>query len=131
MLFIGVFILLFAELGIKLFIRDEAAWTSGKSYLRVVALCYPFLSINFILNRIVRASGVHVPSACLECSLFLGAAFPLTWLLSNQYGSIGIALGIGASFIISNWLCLPIFSFWKIQGKGFNQHHVIVRKAAR
>ena len=37
MLTIGVFVLLFAEFGIKLFIREEAAVDFGRRYLRVVA----------------------------------------------------------------------------------------------
>lgn len=117
MLFIGVFILLFAELGIKLFIRDEAAVDFGKSYLRVVALCYPFLGINFILNGIVRASGAMYQVLVLNVLSFWVLRFPLTWLLSNQYGSIGIALGIGASFIISSGFAYLYFRFGKFREK--------------
>ena len=114
---IGVFIFLFAEYGIKLFIRDEAAVDFGRKYLRVVALCYPFLGINFILNGIVRASGAMYQVLILNILSFWVLRYPLTWLLSNNFGSIGIAMGIGTSFIISSGFAYLYFRFGKFREK--------------
>lgn len=114
---IGLFVLLFAELGIKLFIRDEAAVDFGRKYLRVVALCYPFLGINFILNGIVRASGAMYQVLILNILSFWVLRYPLTWLFSNQFGSIGIAVGIGTSFIISSGFAFLYFRFGKFREK--------------
>ncbi|MFD2762460.1 MATE family efflux transporter, partial [Lentibacillus juripiscarius] len=57
MLLVGIIVVLFAEYGIRLFIEDPAAVSFGTTYLQIIALCYPFLGINFILNGIVRAAG--------------------------------------------------------------------------
>lgn len=114
---IGVFVLLFAEFGIKLFIRDEAAVDFGRKYLRVVALCYPFLGINFILNGIVRASGAMYQVLILNILSFWVLRYPLTWLFSNHLGSVGIAMGIGTSFIISSGFAYLYFRFGKFREK--------------
>ena len=54
---IAMLVVIFAEFGVKLFIRDPEAVAFGTSYLQIVALCFPFLGINFVLNGIVRAAG--------------------------------------------------------------------------
>lgn len=114
---IGVFVLLFAEFGIKLFIRDEAAVDFGRRYLRVVALCYPFLGINFILNGIVRASGAMYQVLFLNILSFWILRYPLTWVFSNQFGSLGIGIGIGTSFVISSGFAYLYFRFGKFREK--------------
>src|SRR5699024_7444389 len=57
MMLVGLIVVIFAEYGIRLFIDETEAVAFGTKYLQIVALCYPFLGINFILNGIVRASG--------------------------------------------------------------------------
>lgn len=78
MVAIGIVLLLFAEYGIKLFIREEEAVAFGTKYLQTVALCYPFLGINFILNGIVRASGAMYQVLALNIISFWVLRFPLT-----------------------------------------------------
>src|SRR5699024_10939624 len=57
MITIGILAIICARFGMRLFISDEAAISFGAEYLSIVALCYPFLGINFVLNGVVRASG--------------------------------------------------------------------------
>src|SRR5699024_3788859 len=54
---IAIIVVLVAEYGVRLFIQEENAVTFGTQYLQIIALCFPFLGINFVLNGIVRASG--------------------------------------------------------------------------
>lgn len=101
MIGIGVIVFFLAEYGVTLFIKEESAVTFGTKYLQIMALCFPFLGINFILNGIVRASGAMYQVLILNIISFWFLRYPLTALFSNQYGEIGIALGMGTSFIIS------------------------------
>src|SRR5699024_2847067 len=57
MLVLGILAVVLAEYGIRLFMDEQSAVTFGKVYLQIVALCYPFIGINFLLNGIVRSSG--------------------------------------------------------------------------
>ncbi len=117
MLVIGIFIILFAEFAIQLFIRDEAAVAFGKQYLTIVALCYPFLGINFILNGIVRASGAMYQVLILNILSFWVLRYPLTWLFSSQLGSVGIAVGMGSSFMISSMFAFLYYRYGKFREK--------------
>lgn len=111
MFLIGVVVLLFARYGIQLFIREEAAVEFGKTYLQIIALCYPFLGINFILNGIVRAAGAMYPVLILNIISFWVLRYPLTFLCSSLFGENGIAIGMGASFIISSGVAFLYFRF--------------------
>lgn len=117
MVSIGIIIVLFAEFGIRLFVRDEAAVAFGKQYLRIIALCYPFLGINFILNGIVRASGAMYQVLVLNFLSFWMLRYPLTWFFSEQLGTTGIAMGMGTSFIISSLFAFLYYRYGKFREK--------------
>lgn len=121
MMVIGGIIVLFAEWGIKLFIRDEEAVEFGKRYLRIIALCYPFLGINFILNGVVRASGAMYQVLILNFLSFWVLRYPLTWLFSGYIGSTGIAVGMGTSFIISSVFAFLYYRYGKFREKDLFQ----------
>ncbi|GAB3792779.1 MATE family efflux transporter [Virgibacillus kimchii] len=117
MLAIGLIVVFFAEYGIRLFIQEEAAVQFGTRYLQIVALCFPFLGINFILNGVVRAAGAMYQVLVLNIISFWVLRFPLTALFSNLYGDIGIAIGMGASFIISSVFAYGYYRFGKWREK--------------
>ncbi|MHA6250588.1 MATE family efflux transporter [Oceanobacillus sp. CAU 1775] len=117
MVVIGIFVIIFAEYGIKLFIRDEEAVAFGKQYLTIIALCFPFLGINFILNGIVRAAGAMYQVLILNLISFWILRYPLTALFANLYGEIGIALGMGGSFIISSIVAILYYRYGKFREK--------------
>lgn len=102
MLAIGILVVIVAEFAIKLFIQEDAAVEFGTKYLRIIALTYPFLGINFILNGIVRASGSMYQVLLLNIISFWVLRYPLTALCSKLLGDTGIAVGMGASFMISS-----------------------------
>lgn len=117
MVIIGIFIIIFGEFAIKLFIRDEAAVSFGTQYLTIIALCYPFLGINFILNGIVRASGAMYQVLILNILSFWVLRYPLTWIFSSRFGEIGIAIGMGTSFMISSLFAFLYYRFGKFREK--------------
>lgn len=117
MVAIGLLVVIFAEHAVRLFIQEEAAVQFGTEYLQVIALCYPFLGINFILNGIVRASGAMYQILALNIISFWVLRFPLTYLFSHLLGDIGIAVGMGVSFVISSGFAYFYFRFGKWREK--------------
>ncbi|WP_339226424.1 MATE family efflux transporter [Oceanobacillus sp. FSL K6-2867] len=117
MLAIGIVVVFLAEYGVKLFIRDETAVEFGKTYLQIIALCYPFLGINFILNGIVRAAGAMYQVLALNIISFWVLRYPLTVLFSKVFGEVGIAIGMGASFVISSVIAGGYYRFGKWREK--------------
>jgi len=117
MAIVGLIVLLFAEYGIKLFITEQDAVAFGTTYLRVMAFCFPFLGVNFILNGIVRASGAMYQVLVLNIISFWVLRYPLTYAFSHYTGEIGIAYGMGSSFVVSSILASLYFRYGKWRTK--------------
>ncbi|MGM8216492.1 MATE family efflux transporter [Bacillaceae bacterium W0354] len=114
---IGLIVIVLAKYGISLFIREEESVLFGTRYLQIIALCYPFLGINFVLNGIVRASGAMYQVLVLNIISFWVLRYPLSALFAKMFGDIGIAIGMGASFIISSLFAYLYFRFGKWREK--------------
>ncbi|MEI3611250.1 MATE family efflux transporter [Pseudogracilibacillus sp. SO30301A] len=117
MCLIGICIVLFAEHGVRLFIQEEEAVKFASQYLRIMAFCFPFLGINFILNGVVRAAGAMYQVLVLNIISFWVLRYPLTYLFSSVYDEVGIAFGLGASFIISSILASAYYRYGKWRKK--------------
>lgn len=117
MVSIGLVVIFFAEFGVSLFIQEPEAVQFGTQYLKIMALCFPFLGINFILNGIVRAAGAMYQVLILNLISFWVLRYPLTALFSKLYGEIGIALGMGASFIVSSVIASLYYRFGRWREK--------------
>ncbi|HLS08400.1 MATE family efflux transporter [Lentibacillus sp.] len=117
MMLVGLIVVIFAEYGIRLFIDETEAVAFGTKYLQIVALCYPFLGINFILNGIVRASGAMYQVLVLNIISFWVLRFPLTYVFSGWFGDTGIPLGMGASFLLSSFAAFMYYRFGKWREK--------------
>ncbi|RKQ33432.1 MATE family efflux transporter [Oceanobacillus halophilus] len=117
MILVGILVVFLAEYGVRLFIREEEAVQFGTLYLQIIALCYPFLGINFVLNGIVRAAGAMYQVLVLNIISFWVLRFPLTALFANMFGEIGIAIGMGSSFLISSAFAFLYFRYGKWRKK--------------
>ena len=117
MVAVALVVVLLARPAVSLFLRDPEAVEFGTSYLRVVALCYPFLGVNFVLNGVVRAAGAMYQVLALNFISFWVLRFPLTWLFARWFGESGIALGMGASFIVSSAVAYLYFRFGRWREK--------------
>lgn len=102
MVAIALVLVLLAEPAVRLFVRDDEAVAFATTYLRIIALCYPFLGINFVLNGVVRAAGAMYPVLVLNIISFWVLRVPLTALAAHLFGEPGIAVGMGGSFVISS-----------------------------
>ncbi len=108
---IGLLLVVVGEHAIELFISEDEAVDFGAQYLRTVALFYPFLGINFVLNGTVRASGAMYQVLVLNILSFWVLRFPLTWLFADRLGESGIGVGIAASFVISSAFAYLYFRY--------------------
>ena len=117
MLSVAAVVIIFAEAGIRMFIQDEAAVEFGTNYLRIVALCYPFLGLNFVLNGIVRASGAMYQVLILNIISFWILRYPVSALFASHFGEIGVGMGMGISFIISSIFAYLYYKFGKWREK--------------
>ena len=113
MLLVAVFIVLFAELGIGLFIQQGDSLEFGSQYLRIIAFFYPLLGINFILNGIVRAAGAMFQILVLNIISLWILRYPFTYICSMVWGEKGIALGMGVSFILSSIIAFLYYRYGK------------------
>src|SRR5699024_4356895 len=89
----------------------------GTTYLQIVALCYPFLGINFVLNGIVRAAGAMYQVLVLNLISFWILRYPLTALGAKMFGEAGIAIGMGTSLIISSLVSYVYYRYGKWREK--------------
>lgn len=118
MFVLAIFIILFADYGIRLFIKEPEAAGFGANYLKAIALFYPFLGINFVLNGAVRAAGAMFQVLVLNIISFWILRYPITYFLSGMLGEKGIALGMGVSFIISSIAAFLYYRYGKWQKAG-------------
>ncbi|MFZ3577216.1 MATE family efflux transporter [Virgibacillus sp. DJP39] len=117
MLIIGIIVVFFAEHGVRLFIQEEEAVQFGTQYLQIIALCYPFLGINFILNGVVRAAGAMYQILVLNIISFWILRYPLTALFAHLFGDTGIAIGMGSSFLVSSLVAFLYYRYGKWRKK--------------
>lgn len=108
---IGLLLVVVADEAVRLFVREPESVAFGARYLRTVALFYPFLGINFVLNGAVRASGAMYQVLVLNIISFWVLRFPLTSLFAAWFGESGIGVGIATSFVISSAFAYLYYRF--------------------
>lgn len=114
---VALLVVALARPAVTLFVRDPETVEFGVTYLRTVALFYPFLGINFVLNGVVRAAGAMYQVLALNIISFWVLRFPLTSLFAGWFGEQGIALGMGVSFIVSSTLAFLYYRFGRWREK--------------
>src|SRR5699024_9062305 len=120
---IGLAVLLFTELLVRLFIQDQTSVTFASDYLRIMVFCFPFLGINFVLNGIVRASGAMYQVLFLNIISFWMLLFLLAWIFCVLINERGSAVGIVLSFIIISLMADTYYRFGKWRQKELFKGH--------
>jgi putative MATE family efflux protein len=87
----AVALVLFRRPIVSLFTRDPSVIASGAGFLRVLALCIPFVGPEVVISGAFGGAGNTVPPTVISLPLSL-ARIPLAWLLA-------VALGWGPSGI--------------------------------
>jgi len=119
-------LLLWAGPLVAMFVRDPESLAFGASYLRTIALFYPFIGLNFIFNGVVRSSGAMMQVLVLNIISLWVLRVPLAHWLADMHGESGIALGIGISFLLSS-----LFSFGYYRWGGWRKKRLFREAAAR
>jgi len=119
-------LLLWAGPLVAMFVRDPESLAFGASYLRTIALFYPFIGLNFIFNGVVRSSGAMMQVLVLNIISLWVLRVPLAHWLADMHGEPGIALGIGISFLLSS-----LFSFGYYRWGGWRKKRLFRQAAAR
>lgn len=109
MVAIASVLLVWAEPLVRLFIQDEASVAFGVSYLRTIAVFYPFIGLNFIFNGVVRGSGAMFQVLVLNIISLWILRVPLAYGLTMLHEEHGIALGIGISFLLSSLFSMAYY----------------------
>ncbi|MDC3414383.1 MATE family efflux transporter [Aquibacillus sp. 3ASR75-11] len=117
MLVIGTLVVILSEQMIRLFIQESEAVEFGTKYLQTIGLLYPFLGFNFILNGVVRAAGAMYQVLALNIVSFWILRYPLTFIFAKLFGDVGIAIGMGASFVLSSLIAFLYFRYGKWREK--------------
>lgn len=102
-----------SEFLIRMFIDTDATVEFGTTYLKTIAFFITFLGINFVLNGTVRSSGAMFQVLMLNIISFWVLRFPLVYTFSHVFGDIGIAYGMGASFVLSSGIATLYYYFGK------------------
>lgn len=98
---VGAVVFLTAPYLVGFFVPGDAqVMAAGSSFLRIMALSWGFLGVQFALTGVLRASGNMVVTMVLTLVSQWVLQFPLAYVLS-QHTSLGI-MGIWWAFPISN-----------------------------
>lgn len=117
MISLGFILYIAAPHAIQLFVQDSESVAFGAKYLRIMAFCYPFLGVNFVLNGIVRSSGAMYQVLILNIISFWVLRYPFTAMFAQLYDELGIPLGIGLSFIVSCFVATMYYKYGKWREK--------------
>lgn len=101
MLAIAIVLFIWAEPLVRLFIQDPDSVSFGTDYLKIIAFFYPFIGLNFIFNSVVRGAGAMFQVLILNIISLWLLRVPLSYGATYLFGEPGVALGIGASFVLS------------------------------
>lgn len=110
---LSLFVFLFGEWLMRMFVDDKETIEFGTLYMKTIAFFYPFLGINFVLNGIIRANGAMFQVLILNVISFWILRYPLSKMLSSYMGPQGIAYGVGISLIISSVLAFLYYRYGK------------------
>jgi len=101
MLSVAAILFIWAEPLVRLFIHDHESVQFGTLYLQIIAFFYPFIGLNFIFNSVVRGAGAMLQVLILNIISLWLLRVPLAYWATHLYGEPGIAIGMGASFVLS------------------------------
>lgn len=113
MLALATLLYIWAEPLVRLFIQDEASVFFGTRYLKTIAFFYPFIGLNFVFNSVVRSAGAMFQVLALNIISLWVLRVPLAYWATSLYGDIGVALGIGISFLLSSAFSFAYYRWGK------------------
>lgn len=111
LLVIGVFIQMFPELMVKIFVSDDEEFIRmSASALRIAVCMAPFMSSMLFVPDVLGALGDAKSSILLNFVSLLVVQIPLVLLLPRLMGASGVWVSFPAFDVLSTALCFFIYS---------------------
>ncbi len=112
---VGVIVFFTARYIITFFVpNDPDVISSGTVFLRIIALSWGFMAVQFSLNGVLRASGNMMTTMILALVSQWVIQFPMAYILS-KHTSLGV-MGFWWSFSIPNVIMCFITLAWYMRG---------------
>ncbi|HOM73282.1 MAG TPA: MATE family efflux transporter, partial [Armatimonadota bacterium] len=99
----------------RIFTQDESVVRLIVSYLRINAVCQPFLAIGMVMSGALLGAGDTRMPTWIEFATFYIIRLPLTWLLAIVFG--WHASGAWSAMCISNVLYGILLTLWFMKGR--------------
>jgi putative MATE family efflux protein len=116
LLITGVY-MVFPEFIVRAFSNDEKVIAVGIEYIKIVAPFYIVFSVMFVLNGVLRGAGATlIPMFITLISLWL-FRIPASWIMSEEWGRIGIWWGIPIGWIFGMGLAFVYYWSGKWKNK--------------
>lgn len=112
---IGIVVFIFSKYLIQFFVPGDAAVIdSGSQFLKIIALSWGFMAVQFSLTGVLRAAGNMMAPLALSLISQWVLQFPLAYILS-KHTSLGVR-GLWWSFAITNILIALLTMIWYVKG---------------
>uniref|UniRef100_A0A7S0F9F8 Polysaccharide biosynthesis protein C-terminal domain-containing protein n=1 Tax=Pyrodinium bahamense TaxID=73915 RepID=A0A7S0F9F8_9DINO len=92
---------LYANPLVSIFTADPATVSSAVSYIRIVALSFPFMGIELVMDGALVGAGDTLPSFVIGVILNF-ARLPMALLLRSSFGVNGVWIAIAASVVLKS-----------------------------
>src|SRR5690554_1745794 len=102
MAFFVALLFIWAEPLVKLFISDNDSVAVGVSYLRTIALFYPFIALHFMPDSVQPGPGLRLRIVALSTIAGGPVRVPLAYWIISLDGEAGRALGVHIRLLITS-----------------------------
>lgn len=114
---ISIIAIFLGEYIVSAFTNEKEVIDIGKSYLTIVGMFYVAFTALFVFNGLLRGAGdTLIPMFITLISLWV-LRIPASWLLSKQFGTVGIWWGIPIAWVVG----LIVSFFYYRTGKWKNK----------
>ncbi|MCZ6678566.1 MAG: MATE family efflux transporter [Candidatus Poribacteria bacterium] len=113
MVFIGLILLVWPQIFIRIFTSQTEVIEIGTPYLRFLSVTFGFMGVSIVLGRALNGAGDTVSPMVITGICQVGFALLLVIALSYLVGIMGIWIGIAVSNIVQG----VVMWYWFRQGK--------------
>ncbi len=100
MLVLGLLFWLLAGPLVWCFDSNPVVVAEGRTLLRVLALCFPFIALALILSKAFGGAGQTVPPMIAAAIAHLAFQIPMAWWLGELYGPVGAYAAMSGAFVV-------------------------------
>lgn len=110
MLAVGALVWLLAGPLVAVFDDNPAVVAEGRSLLRTIVLCFPFIGVALVLSKAFGGAGQTAPAMLAATVAHVVFQIPAVYLLGEWYGPHGAYWGMAAAFMVHGALSALLFT---------------------